>query len=333
MRLADPHTTVRRVWTVELRPQEGGPRLLCPGCPDRALPLRVSSARSAALAHLACHARADALPVHLRVCQCRERGCCWHPRHRGCAGPVLLALTRSGSGRSWRLADVCAACAAATGSTAVVPETALRPALSPTRQQAPAHRSPAAGSDARLRVREMLTYLAAALPRFTSPAARLVALQCALRADTRGRVRLPVGLLRGMRLHGRPEPWRELTHTRWLQPAVPGSAGVELRLLDAAVRDQAPGRRARRRAAHWALRPLPVPSAAPPAVHLTALVLAAHSPSSGTPMEVLSRLSGHSPQQTAELLDLLVAARTIAAWRHDRTCDDVFWQQQDPALP
>ncbi|MFD8006201.1 hypothetical protein [Streptomyces mirabilis] len=66
-------------------------------------------------------------------------------------------------------------------------------------------------------MREMLTYLAAVLPRFSSPAARLLAVQCALRADTSAYVRLTGGLLRGMRLCGRRKLWRS-----WSTPA--GSA-------------------------------------------------------------------------------------------------------------
>ncbi|MFD4990381.1 hypothetical protein ACFWMW_28295, partial [Streptomyces sp. NPDC058374] len=124
MRLASTHAAVQRIWTVHLRPQTGGPALTCPRCAHSPV-LPAASARSAALTHLARHARADALPGHLRTCQCRTRGCHWHPRHRGCAGPVLLALTCDRSGRVWRLADACAACAAAMSHTAVVPPTLL----------------------------------------------------------------------------------------------------------------------------------------------------------------------------------------------------------------
>ncbi|UUU28999.1 hypothetical protein JIX56_03270 [Streptomyces sp. CA-210063] len=46
------------------------------------------------------------------------------------------------------------------------------------------------------------------------PAARLPALQCALRADACGQVRLPAGLLHGMRLQGRQELWQELAQDR-----------------------------------------------------------------------------------------------------------------------
>ncbi|MGW9031158.1 hypothetical protein ACWGQ5_45380 [Streptomyces sp. NPDC055722] len=340
MRLAGAHAAVPRIWTVELRPRADGPRVVCRHCTVRTPPVTATSARSAALEHLACHARTDVLPGHLRTCQCRERGCLWHPRHRGCAGPVLLALTRDRSGRTWRLADACAACVAATSHTTAVPDTLLghrRPRPSDRLPTASPSRPPL-GSAERMRVREMLTYLGAALPRFTSPAARLLALQCALRVTTRGQVRLPSGLLRGMRLHRRQELWQELAHAHWLQLPSLKSAPVQVRLLDEAVLDQAPGRSARRRAAHWALRPAPLllPRTAPPAVRLTALVLAAHASDQGhhhADMDVLARLSGHSPQQTAELLDRLTTTRILAAWHHHRDMDEVLWRLPHECAP
>ncbi|MEU2900354.1 hypothetical protein ACWC4E_29935 [Streptomyces sp. NPDC001273] len=331
MRLAGAHPHVRRIWTVELRPQAGGSSLRCPHCTARTPSLEASSARSAALAHLADHALADALPPHLRTCQCRERGCCWHPRHRGCAGPVLLALTRDRSGRTWRLADTCAACTAATSHTAIVPDTLCSPHPANTPARA---RRPHNDDEHRQRVREMLAYLASALPRVTSPAARLLALQCALRADRHGGVRLPAGLLRGMRLHRRPELWQELTHGGWLHLSGPRAAKLQVRLLDHAVLDQAPPSRARRRAAHWALQPSPFTAAAvaAPAERLTALALAAHTTAS-TPapdLATLAHLCGHSPQQTGELLDRLVAMRALSTWSHQRETDEVRWQSASP---
>ncbi|MET8646429.1 hypothetical protein [Streptomyces sp. NPDC004675] len=189
-----------------------------------------------------------------------------------------------------------------------------------------------------MRVREMLTYLAAALPRVASPAARLLALQCALRADVFARVRLPAGLLRGMRLHGRREPWEELADSGWLEMPDLKPARLEVRLHDAAILDQIPGRRERRRAAHWALSPLPMllPPAAPPALRLTALALAAHS--SGQilhriDMDTLAHLCGHSPHQTAELLDRLTRAHILAAWHRHRDTDEVLWQLPDEHAP
>ncbi|TVZ77982.1 hypothetical protein FB157_1366 [Streptomyces sp. BK340] len=106
-----------------------------------------------------------------------------------------------------------------------------------------------------MRVQEALTYLATALHRFTSPAARMLALQCALRADARGHTRLAAGLLRSTRLHGRTEIWEELAHAAWLHSLDLRSTPVAVQLLDAAILQQVPGRRACCRAAHWALRP------------------------------------------------------------------------------
>ncbi|MER7183594.1 hypothetical protein ABT404_29680 [Streptomyces hyaluromycini] len=332
MRLSGTHAAVRRIWTVELRPQPDGPTLACPNCPAHGRPLQAASARSAALTHLARHARADALPGHLRICQCQARGCRWHPRHRGCSGPVLLALSCDRGGRAWRLADVCAACAAATGHTAVVPPTLLRADRTQPVSGRPGARRAAQpyGPVEQRRVREMLTYLAAALPRFASPSARLLAVQCALRADTRGQVRLPGGLLRGMRLHGRPELWHELEHAGWLHRPTRTHSPVHAHLLDDAVLAQAPGRTTRVRAAQWALRPTPlaVPPSLPPAVQLTALTLAAHTAGgvgSGD-LDALTRLCGQSTQQFEDLLDRLVGVRVVAAWQHHRDSGEVSWQ-------
>ncbi|MFD8006211.1 hypothetical protein [Streptomyces mirabilis] len=235
-------------------------------------------------------------------------------------GPLNVALA------------TCAACAAATSHTAVVPATFLAPprpgsaGRRPTRPGGPADRT---------RVREILTYLAAALPQFASPAARLLALQCALRADTNGYVRLPGGLLRGMRLQGRAELWEELEHATWLRRAAGKHPHVEAQLLEAAVLSQQPGGRARARAAQWALYPAPLASAGRhPAVQLTALALASHTSgdAGSTDMEVLARLCGHSPHQTTQLLDRLTATHTLATWQQNRETDEVFWHlpQQHP---
>ncbi|WP_028805886.1 hypothetical protein [Streptomyces sp. 142MFCol3.1] len=43
-------------------------------------------------------------------------------------------------------------------------------------------------------------------------------------------------------------------------------------------------------------------------------------------MDVLARLSGHSQQQTGELLDRLVTTRTLRAWHHNRETDETFWR-------
>ncbi|WSM37947.1 hypothetical protein OIE78_35750 (plasmid) [Streptomyces cellulosae] len=335
MRLASTHAAVQRIWTVHLRPQTGGPALTCPRCAHSPV-LPAASARSAALTHLARHARADTLPGHLRTCQCRTRGCHWHPRHRGCAGPVLLALTCDRSGRAWRLADACAACAAAMSHTAVVPPTLLgtgRVQRTPGTPRS-ARAAPVFGPAEQQRVREMLTYLATALPCFSSPAARLLALQCALRADRHGQIRLPHGFLRSMRLHGHAELWLELEQAGWLHRTSRRCSPVQAQLLDAAVLHQAPGRTGRVRAAQWALQPTPLalPPALPSALRLTALALAAHSASGagGGELDVLTRQCGQPPQQLEDLLDQLVRARLVTAWHHHHDSGEVRWKL--PAL-
>jgi hypothetical protein len=248
---------------------------------------------------------------------------------------VLLALTCDRGGRAWRLAD---ACAAAMSHTAIVPPTLLsagrtKPAPGKAR---PARNAPPYGPGEQQRVREMLTDLAAALPRFSSPTARLLALQCALRADSQGRVRLPGGgFLRGMRLRGRTELWNELEHAGLLHCPVNKPSRLEAQLLDAAALAQAPGRTARLRAAQWALRaaPLAVPPALPPAAQLTTLVLAAHTSARAgcTDLDVLARLCGQSPQQTEDLLDRLVRSRLLAVWHHHRDNDEISWHLPNAA--
>ncbi|MFJ1847774.1 hypothetical protein [Streptomyces sp. NPDC088146] len=344
MRLCTTHPVVQRTWTVELRPGRGGPTLYCPQCPPGTPPVRAAAPQ--ALAHLARHARRDALPQHLRTCQCDARGCCWHPRHRGCAGPVLLVLTREHGGRLWRLADVCAACAAATTHAAVVPDTAL-PA-SPATRTAPAKnrarsRREHRGPSEQVRVREMLSYLAAALPTQTSPSARLLALQCALRSNAAGHVRIPTGLLRGMRLdlHA-TAPHEELQDARWLySPTRPGTGpvGFTAQLLDAAVRTQAPARRDRARAADWALRTCPAARFRPlgPLPRLLALALTAHLPA-GSPApahaegDLLARMCGLTPPELVHVLDLLVNTDFLQSWTYGPNPEDMQWEftQPDP---
>lgn len=75
--------------------------------------------------------------------------------------------------------------------------------------------------------------------------------------------------------------------------------------------------------------PLVLPVAAPPALRLVALVLATHvfdADHHSADLDVVTRLCGHSPQQTKELLDRLVSARTLSVWHHHRETDEVFWK-------
>lgn len=227
MRLRFTYPGVRRTWTAELRPQPGGPVLVCHQCAHDGQPLNGPSARAELLAHLALHARRTPLPAHLRTCQCHERGCCWHPRHRGCEGPIRLLLARAHGGRLWRLTDACTACAAATSQASVVPDTTLTEPSSPTgRTDTRRSQRHSRGPDSHTRVREMLSYLATALPTVTPAAARLIALQCALRVDDSARVRLPLGVLRSLRMDPSPGPWQELEQAGWLRRVpLPSSSG------------------------------------------------------------------------------------------------------------
>jgi hypothetical protein len=182
-------------------------------------------------------------------------------------------------------------------------------------------------------VRETLTHLATVLPRFSSPTARLLALQCALRADTHGQVRLPGGLLRGMRLGGHAVPWQELEHAGWLHCLSAGrnkgQGGVVAQLLGPDAFSPAPGRTGRARAAHWALRPAPlaIGGAVPPAVQLTVLVLAAHTgPEAGlADAEHLTRLCGLSQTQLEDLFDRLIRAKVLETWHCDDDAGDIHW--------
>ncbi|SNX88458.1 hypothetical protein SAMN06272735_8908 [Streptomyces sp. TLI_55] len=133
----------------------------------------------------------------------------------------------SGPPEVWREAEVscrpraCSACAAATA-----------------RRRGGRHPK---GAGERTRVRDMLSYLAAALPEGTSVTARLLALQCALRMNTTMHVRLPHGVLRSLRLHAASEPWHELEHARWLRtaPAHDGAV-ITAELLDVTLLGQSP---------------------------------------------------------------------------------------------
>ncbi|MFJ8932075.1 MULTISPECIES: hypothetical protein [unclassified Streptomyces] len=293
------------------------------------------NARRSALAHLARHAQSCALPAHLRTCQCRERGCGWHRRHRGCHGPVRLALTGDHGGTRWRLADVCTDCAAATAHTALVPESTHRsPDAGPRSRPNPApHGTGFTDADAQARVRQTLVYLASALPQSCSPGARLLALQCALRTNEYGEVCLPAGLLRGMRLHQRADLWEELEYAYWLRRDA--RRPVRARLLDAAMQAQS-NRPRRARAAHWALHPLPrypVPHTLPCAARFAALVLAAHTRPDGTgtaERDLLTHLCGQATHQLSDLFDQLTRARFLFSWHDVRVAGEVLWQLGRP---
>lgn len=121
-----------RCWAVQLRAAPPGLVLSCPQCGTQSLPAG-AGAHAAVLAHLAQHARRNPLAPHLRTCQCGAQNCPWHPRQRGCDGSILLTLTRNRAGNTWRLADLCRACATTTTYSAAVPEpTNGSPSAAPT---------------------------------------------------------------------------------------------------------------------------------------------------------------------------------------------------------
>jgi hypothetical protein len=214
----------RRAWQVDIRPDTR--RLACtaPDCPATAgLPSDGQGAQQAALGHLAAHAQHEPLDQHLRTCRCHAHGCTWHPRHRGCDGPVALTVFRSRGGATWQLADTCTACIRTIPHAAQLPQ---RSGPEPSRRRLPVRPSTAAPSRSG-GLQPLLTYLDAALLPGTSPRARLVALLCLLRADRDGTIRLPTGLLRAWRLADDAEdPITDLVHQRWLRERAAGTRGT-----------------------------------------------------------------------------------------------------------
>ncbi|WP_369192418.1 hypothetical protein [Streptomyces sp. R08] len=178
----------------------------------------------------------------------------------------------------------------------------------------------------------MLSYLATALPQDTSPSAHLLALQCALRMNTRMQVHLPKGVLRSLRLNTTSGPWHELEHARWLRPA-PGNAAKEItaELLDVTLLSQAPAGPDRRRAADWALRAgsSSATGAAEPLPRLAGVYLAAHTdPESGSGLGELDQMAHACSAQPAELtgtLDQLVATGLLGAWQACPDSGDLQW--------
>lgn len=336
MRPRFAHPEVRRTWTVELRPQPGGPVLVCQHCAHSGRLLNGLSARAELLAHLALHARRAPLPTHLRTCQCHERGCCWHRRHRGCQGPIGLLLARERGGRIWRLSDTCRACAAATDEAAVIPETNLTVEVSASeRKTANRRRRRPKGPDSQTRVREMLSYLASALPPDTGAASRLIALQCALRMSVAGQVRLPLGLLRSLRLGNATDPFHELAQARWLRtvPTVPHVVAVQL--LDPGLFTHHPARPDRLRAADWALRrACCIRTDSAPLPRLVALCLAARcAPGDvqGTAEpEQVARECGIPPSSLLAVLDQLIGEEILRSWSAGQPFDDLCWMLMQP---
>ncbi|WP_327293551.1 MULTISPECIES: hypothetical protein [unclassified Streptomyces] len=334
MRPRTPEPLRCRTWTVELRPHQGDCVLVCPQCTPDGGSFTLPSARAAVLAHLARHARRDALAPYLRTCQCHERGCRWHPRHRGCSGPVILVLAREHSGRTWRLADTCTACAAATQHAAIVPETDPGPKAEPPAPARPAGPGgqPGPHEQAWALVGNMLSYLAAALPETVTPQARLLAVQGALRSGRTGLVRLPGGLLRSMRMSRPPALAEELREVGWLELEGPWrGAAITAQLLDVTLLFPEPARSERLRACDWALRVATVPAVRtlPVSERLVALALAAHRSPAGRAGRIdsgqLHRGCGLDPVAMEAALRRLVDASVIAAWWWDLDADELCW--------
>ncbi|MFI0908742.1 hypothetical protein ACH4TE_35310 [Streptomyces sioyaensis] len=181
----------------------------------------------------------------------------------------------------------------------------------------------------------MLSYLAAALPAEIGSAARLIALQCALRATASGRLHLSAGLLRSMRLDQQSPPWQGLEQAGWLirqAAGIPGApCGVTAQLLDAAVLTQAPSRQDRAHAADKALRLTSCRALRnlPATDRLTALVLVTHlSPGSmygAIEADRIGRVCAVGPSALADTLDHLVAARAVDWWSYDPGAEDTTW--------
>ncbi|MEU1006390.1 hypothetical protein ABZ375_38595, partial [Streptomyces tibetensis] len=194
------------------------------------------------------------------------------------------------------------------------------------------HRRRPKGPDEQIRVREILSYLAAALPAGTSAAARLLALQCALRMNTKMHARLPNGVLRSLRLNAVPNPWRELEHARWLR-ITPATAANEVvvELLDAALLGQAPARPDRMRAADWALRASSSSTAGTtgPLPQLASAYLAAHAdPQTGSglsELDQMARACGVPLEELPALLAQLAATGLLRSWQACPDSGDLHW--------
>lgn len=188
--------------------------------------------------------------------------------------------------------------------------------------------------DSRTRVREMLSYLAAALPADTGAAARLIALQCALRMNGSAEARVPYGVLRSLRLGAAMDPRRELSHAGWLHVA-PHHPLTDPRLrvvqlLDMDSFSQHPARPDRLRAADWALRLTScIRADSKPSPRLVALCLAAHSARGSTQgtaeVEQLARECGLAGPTFIGVVESLTKKEVLSSWSVSQTSEDLHW--------
>lgn len=147
---------VGRVWTVRLdpygRPSAGAVRLSCsrPTCPEQRFPGGATAGRKAAISHVnthLTHIRTGGGPRGAAWCACSTADCAWHtpdpeagrrggsrpPAAVRCGGPVVLTVYSDRAGRLWRIAEMCARCAASIPGcrvldTAPLPEGTTAPA-------------------------------------------------------------------------------------------------------------------------------------------------------------------------------------------------------------
>ncbi|MEU0401633.1 hypothetical protein ABZ318_15595 [Streptomyces sp. NPDC006197] len=124
---------------------------------------------------------------------------------------------------------------------------------------------------------------------------------------------------------------------RWIRESVHGSFVGSAQLTDPLI--GVAGRKARARAADWALRAhqsRPV-RRSPPAIRLVALALAAHSvpERAGGITEIgqLTRASGLTVSELLHAVDLLSAAGTIDRWSLDPATDDLTWAMNHLSPP
>lgn len=164
---------VGRVWTVRLdpygRPSAGTVRLSCsrPACPDERFG-SAAAGRKAAVDHINMHLariRESGGPRGGAWCACRAADCAWHapdPTAGGrggvrrsaelerCGGSVVLTVYADRAGRLWRIAEMCARCAAATTDCRVLdtaaPPARTAPAEAPQAPDGPAARREPTGA-------------------------------------------------------------------------------------------------------------------------------------------------------------------------------------------
>ncbi|MFD7068297.1 hypothetical protein ACFV97_13835 [Streptomyces sp. NPDC059913] len=182
----------------------------------------------------------------------------------------------------------------------------------------------------------MLSYLASSLPLPTSAAARLLALQCALRSNLLGYADLPAGLIRGMALGCATTRWKELEAARWLRLISHAGQGRVIRLTDPLV--GLPGARSRSRAADWALRMARGRNLAgmPAESRLVALALLAHTRThagGGTAdAHQVGRTCSVSVSRLLEEVRRLTERKVFTAWMLDPRTDDLSWDLSDSSI-